>query len=1142
MIPILYNEAATDFSSFGIGALADCTSCVVSEERNGEYECKLKYPTSGALYAELKKERIIKAKPNDTSAPQAFRIYRITVPLNGIVTVYAQHISYDLATIGVKPFSLDLASPQVAIETVLSRTDLPHNFSFRTDYSVSKPFKVEKPKSARACLGGTEGSLMNLWGGEFEWDNYHIIHHRGRGSNNGVTIEYGKNLTKLEQDTDISGVFTDLFPFAVNETERGDEVVTLPEVTLPITTTLNVRKSVVKDFTDSFDRETTITVEMLREKATAYLANNPLGVETPSIKVSFEPLWKQPEYAAILERVSLCDTVTVKHRQLGITLKTKVIKTEYDTISEKYTSITLGSCKSNLTDTVRAINTEVQTTQKEVDRFPFVMKSAIETASKLITGQSGGYVVLHGSATGQPYELLVLDAPTIEDAVNVWRWNVGGLGFSSHGYNGPYETAITADGSIVADFITTGSLVANIIKAGVLSSQDGSSYWNLETGEVVLRSYATNSKVEQIEGSVTNLSGTVNGLSGEVNGLSTDVSGLSGTVDDLSGSVEGLNGNVNSLSGSVSSLSTDVSGLSGEVNDLSGSVDGLNGSVNSLSGSVSSLGESVDGLSGDVSTLSGSVSGLQSDVGNISDDLSDLSGSVDDLSTGLAAVEGSVGTLSTSVTTLTTKQGTLETSVNGLTSNVSALTTRVTTAEGTLVSVQSDVSSLQQTATSISATVAKKVDETYGNSSSSFGWKLQSTGFYVYSNASTVMTITSSGLSVKGAIDATSGSIGNLTIDGYLYFGGDSSYYISANYSDSNYYISLPGLRIDKASTAVFSGKLSAPSGNIGGFTIASSKIYKTKTTYSDSNTGVYIGTDGIGLGAGTFYVTSAGKLYATNAEISGTITATSGTIGGFTINESSLTNASGGSSIQITSGNYTTYLGANNCYSTYYDGTSSRGWSLSHSQFRISSYTSGYYPGIIIKPNYTKRSSYTSNGTSTIAEACITSNQTQSYYADSSSTIGNVSPFIIGIYRDYMKSPYSAQPEWGAYLRFASHQLAELVYDSYYGGKWQIRDVYTGRTYDLTGHKFYFWTYTSKMQDDIVVSCTQSTHGLKSVSGAIVVPRATATSASNLSGYNHIVNNGHCDYGITISGTTVYVALDYGIFYNGFYCLIYGS
>lgn len=135
MIPILYESTATDFSTFGIGALADCISCEVTEERNGAFECKVKYPTSGALYSELQKERIIKAKPNDTSNVQAFRIYRITVPINGVVTVYAQHISYDLANIGVTPFLLSSTTPTQAIETVLANTVIPHGFTFQTDYS-----------------------------------------------------------------------------------------------------------------------------------------------------------------------------------------------------------------------------------------------------------------------------------------------------------------------------------------------------------------------------------------------------------------------------------------------------------------------------------------------------------------------------------------------------------------------------------------------------------------------------------------------------------------------------------------------------------------------------------------------------------------------------------------------------------------------------------------------------------------------------------------------------------------------------------------------------------------------------------------------------------------------------------------------
>ena len=499
MIPVLFKANATNFSTYGIGTLVDTISCQVTEERNGAYECEMSYPITGQFYAEIQKERLIKVKPNDTSANQMFRIYRITKPLNGIVKIYAQHISYDLTTIATPAYAATDIMPQLAMDAVFNNAFTPHSFTFRTDYTNSKNFSVAKPKSIRAVLGGEEGSLVSLWGGEFEWDNYSVIHHKGRGKTTGVVIEYGKNLTQLEQDSDITGVYTDLLPYAVVTDENDTEhVITLAEQLLPISeSTLLQRKTLIKDFTDSFGTEEKITEEALRSKAETYLKNNPLGVEDPTLKVSFEPLWKQPEYAAILERVSLCDRVTIKHNDLGVKATAKVVTTVYDTLAEKYISITLGSAKSTLIDTISDTQREIESATEKVDRLPSLMVSAIQNATQLITGQSGGYVVLRGDDTGHPYELLVMDAPTIDAAVNIWRWNVGGLGFSSHGYNGPYETAITADGAIVADFITSGTLVANIIKAGTLSSQDGSSYWNLETGEVLLRAYATTESVEE---------------------------------------------------------------------------------------------------------------------------------------------------------------------------------------------------------------------------------------------------------------------------------------------------------------------------------------------------------------------------------------------------------------------------------------------------------------------------------------------------------------------------------------------------------------------------------------------------------------------------------------------------------------------
>lgn len=508
MIPVLYKANVTDFTTFGIGVLKDCTSCEVTEERNGAYECVLKYPITGPMYNEICMERLVKAKPNDTANDQVFRIYRVTTPINGQITVYAQHLSYDLSNVAAIQWSSDSISPALAMERVFQNTATPHNFTCQTDYSAAKPFSVTKPQSVRACLGGVAGSFLDLWGGEYEWDNFKVIHHQGRGQHTGVVIEYGKNLTDLEHDNENTDIYTDLLPYAVLTAEDGNEtVITLAEVLIPIAeTTLVQRKTLIRDFTEYFDEQNPVSESGLRAFAYKYLSNNPLGVTTPTVTVAFEPLWKQPEYAAVLERVSLCDTVTIRHSVLGITAKAKVVTTVYDTLAEKYISITLGSAKANLLNNVSSAESAAQEAVEKVDRFPALMNSAIKNATNLITGQTGGYVVIHtDSDSGQPYEILILDAPSIDAAVNVWRWNVGGLGFSKNGYNGPYETAITADGQIVADFITSGTLVANIIKAGVLQSQDGSSYWDLESGEVVLRAYATTDSVEQVGDRVTDI-------------------------------------------------------------------------------------------------------------------------------------------------------------------------------------------------------------------------------------------------------------------------------------------------------------------------------------------------------------------------------------------------------------------------------------------------------------------------------------------------------------------------------------------------------------------------------------------------------------------------------------------------------------
>ncbi len=550
MIPILFDENTINFDTFGIGVLKDILSCEVTEERNGEYECVFKYPVNSFMFGEIQNGRIIKIKASEKPNQQLFRVYRISTVIDGVITVYAQHISYDLLGIATPPIRTAPMSPALALSQILDKSATSHNFTSYTDLTESTNFGIETPKSIRSALGGDESILSN-YGGEFEWDNFTIKLHSERGIDTGVTIEYGKNLTDMEVNVDSTSVYTDIFPYAIYE----DEVVILEEQVLPLpVTSSSIQKTLVVDLTSLFDDEDVITEELLRVKANEYLIQSPLGLSNKSIKISFEPLHQQKEYSALFERVSLCDTVTVRHTDFGVDVKSKVIKTQYDTLNEKYISITLGEAKQSLLDDVNSTKDTINKVDKEVKKLPTIIKSAVEKSSSLITGQSGGYVVLNGDENGYPYEILIMDEPSIDDAVNVWRWNNGGLGFSRNGYNGPYEIAITSDGEIVANFITSGTLLANIIKAGVISSVDGSSYWDLDTGEVQLFAYAKNVRIDEIDESITEIK-----INAE--GLSSYVSSVTSLMEETEEKANALEVENNKIKEDLSLLSQTVDGL-----------------------------------------------------------------------------------------------------------------------------------------------------------------------------------------------------------------------------------------------------------------------------------------------------------------------------------------------------------------------------------------------------------------------------------------------------------------------------------------------------------------------------------------------------------------------------------------------------
>ncbi len=474
MNPVLYESTESTFETNGLGVLSDTISCQVVEERNGIFEITLEYPLTGIHYQEIKQRRIIFVKPNPYEDPQPFRIYRITKPLSGKITVYAQHISYDLSGVPVSPFSS--GSVTGALSGLKTNAAVTNPFSFWTDKTSTGDFAVTAPTSTRTLLGGSDGSILDVFGGEYKFDRWTVRLYNNRGKNSGVSIRYGKNLMDLQQDENISNVVTGIYPYWLSS---EGELTELPEKIVNAPGTYDFTRISAIDFSGDFEEAP--TEEQLRDRANDYISSNNVGVPTVSITVEFQPLEQTEEYKdiALLERVNLCDTVNVEYSELGVSATAKCVKTTYDALKDKYISIELGDAKTNIADTI------IQQ-QQEINEKPSVsfLEQAVINATNWITGNKGGYVIFQRNADGQPYEILIMDKPEIEKAVKVWRWNQGGLGYSSNGYDGDYSTAITQDGAIVADFITTGTLQANLIKSGIIQSRDGRAYFNLDTGQI----------------------------------------------------------------------------------------------------------------------------------------------------------------------------------------------------------------------------------------------------------------------------------------------------------------------------------------------------------------------------------------------------------------------------------------------------------------------------------------------------------------------------------------------------------------------------------------------------------------------------------------------------------------------------------
>ena len=463
MKPILYSEQETKFVTNGIGILSDAVDCNVDTQLNGIYELELQYPVTGIHFESISQRAIILAKADPVSEPQPFRIYRITKPMNGKVKVYARHIAYDLMGVPVAPFTAGSAPEAMQKLKQNAATDCP--FSFWTDKAAPATMKAEIPTVAWNLLGGMQGSILDTYGGEYEFDRWDVKLYNHRGTDRGVAIRYGKNLTSLEQDENIANCYTGIYPYWTN---AEGKLVQLDEKVVKAEGTFSYTRIKTVDFSEEWIEEP--TQEMLRAKAEKYVQDNDIGKPAVSWKIEFVALEQTEEYkgSELLEQILLGDTVTVVLPELSIDVSARAVAARYKPLLDRYAYVTLGSVKANIANTIAQ-------QQQEIAKKPSVsyVQAIAMTLTATILGAKGGAVrLLDTDSDGMPDTLYVADNADPNLAVKVWRWNYEGWAGSKNGYNGPFIIGATLEDGLLAEAVT----------AGVLKSKDGGVYIDLDNG------------------------------------------------------------------------------------------------------------------------------------------------------------------------------------------------------------------------------------------------------------------------------------------------------------------------------------------------------------------------------------------------------------------------------------------------------------------------------------------------------------------------------------------------------------------------------------------------------------------------------------------------------------------------------------
>ena len=349
MIPILYESSETAFVSNGLGRLRDCITAKVTEERNGIYELDFDYPVNGAHYEDIIPGRIVAVTHDDTGDVQPFDVVSFTRPIGGVVTFHCVHISYRQSGMVAKGTNINsLADAFTMLE--LATPSNPFNYSADFTSTAYMAAADGTPRSVRQFLGGIEGSILDAYGGEYEWDKFQVILHKNRGITRDWSIRYGVNLLNYDEQSDYLGSFTSCVPYWIGADSDGAEVKVIgSQVDSGLIGYTGRIECVPLDLTDKF--ETKPTTAQLEAEALAQMQAKQVNLPSQNIAIDFVRLQDlgYEEYGQLME-CRLCDTIGVVFPFYNTTGQYKIVKTVWDVLADRFDSLELGSLSPTLSE------------------------------------------------------------------------------------------------------------------------------------------------------------------------------------------------------------------------------------------------------------------------------------------------------------------------------------------------------------------------------------------------------------------------------------------------------------------------------------------------------------------------------------------------------------------------------------------------------------------------------------------------------------------------------------------------------------------------------------------------------------------------------------------------------------------------